>query len=189
MHYQFGYSSSTLRSFRPSILAFHQNKVSLDNKLHLVNNLLDTLARRELPKQSHRPTIGISPTLNHLRQISTSMTTPLPFLQKKQPFLLAMAAFLRPSDLHRIVLQSAVINDNFQLTSQVVFQKKKKTHDHRRIIKSFTIFLNQDRSLCPVRAFIALRNHPSLSCISAHSSLFVNSRSPQEPLATSIIPT
>ncbi|CAO3696380.1 unnamed protein product [Rhizopus microsporus] len=35
MHYQFGYSSSTLRSFRPSILAFHQNKVSLDNKLHL----------------------------------------------------------------------------------------------------------------------------------------------------------
>ncbi|PHZ15769.1 uncharacterized protein RHIMIDRAFT_235107 [Rhizopus microsporus ATCC 52813] len=140
MHYQFGYSSSTFPSFCSSILAFHQNKASLDNELHLVNNLLDTLARREPPKQIHRPTIDISPALNHIRQIQSTTSTPLPLLQKKTAFLLAMTAFLRPSDLHRIDL-----------------------------------------------AFIALRDHPSLSHLSTRSLLFVNSRCPQEPLATSTI--
>lgn len=110
MHYQFGYSSPTLRSLRSFILDFHQNKASLNNELYLVNNLLDTLARREPPKQIHRPTIGISPTLNHLRQIQSTTSTPLPFLQNAAAFLLAMAAFFRPSDIHRIDLQSADIN-------------------------------------------------------------------------------
>ncbi|ORE05979.1 hypothetical protein BCV72DRAFT_305917 [Rhizopus microsporus var. microsporus] len=167
MHYQFGYSSSTFPSFCSSILAFHQNKASLDNELHLVNNLLDTLARREPPKQIHRPTIDISPALNHIRQIQSTTSTPLPLLQKKTAFLLAMTAFLRPSDLHLV--------------------SPKETRDHRRIIKPFTIFPNQNCSLCSVRAFIALRDHPSLSHLSTRSLLFVNSRCPQEPLATSTI--
>ncbi|ORE02525.1 hypothetical protein BCV72DRAFT_215075, partial [Rhizopus microsporus var. microsporus] len=187
MHYQFGYSSSTLRLFRSSILAFHQNKASLDNELHLVNSLLNTLTRREPPKEIHRPTIDISPTLNYIRQIQSSTSTPLPLLQKKTAFLLAMTAFLRPSGLHCIDLQSADINNGFQLTFQVV--SSKETRDHRRIIKPFTIFPNQDYSLCPVRTFIALRDHPSLSHFSTCSSLFVNSRCPQEPLATSTIST
>ncbi|RCH83416.1 hypothetical protein CU097_004140, partial [Rhizopus azygosporus] len=117
--------------------------------------LLDTFAHREPPKQIHRPTIDISSTLNHLRQIQSIMSTPLPFLQKKLAFLLAMAAFLRPSDLRRVDLQSADINDSFQLTSQV--DSPKETRDHRCIIKPFTIFPNQDRSLCPIREFIALK--------------------------------
>ncbi|PHZ08769.1 uncharacterized protein RHIMIDRAFT_241280 [Rhizopus microsporus ATCC 52813] len=98
-----------------------------------------------------------------------------------------MTAFLRPSDLHSIDLQSADINSGFQLTFQVV--SPKEIRDHRHIIKPFTIFPNQDYSRCPVRAFIALRDHPSLSHLSTRSSLFVNSRCPQEPLATSTIST
>lgn len=187
MHYQFGYSSSTLRSFRSSILAFHQNQASLDNELHLVNNLLDTLACKEPPKQIHCPTIDISPTLNHLRQIQSTTPTSLLLLQKKTAFLLAMTAFLRPSDLHRIDLQLADINNGFQLTFQVI--SPKETRGHHRIIKSFTIFPNQGCSLCPVRAFIALRDHPSLSYLSTRSSFFVNSRCPQEPLTMSTIST
>ncbi|CEJ04049.1 hypothetical protein RMCBS344292_18019 [Rhizopus microsporus] len=180
MRYQFGYFSPTLRSFRSSILDFHQNKASLDNELQLVNNILDMLARREPPKQIHRPTIDISPTLNHLRQIQSTTFTSLPFLQKA-------AAFFRPSNLHRIDLQSADINVSFQLTFQVV--SPKETRDHRRIIKPFIIFLNQGSSLCPVRALIALSDHPSLSHISNYSSLFVNSRCLQDLLATSTIST
>ncbi|RCH98636.1 hypothetical protein CU097_015335 [Rhizopus azygosporus] len=65
----------------------------------------------------------------------------------------------------------------------------KETRDHRRIIKPFIIFPNQDRSLCPVRALIALSDHPSLSRVPTRSSLFVNSRCPQELLATSTIST
>ncbi|ORE03777.1 hypothetical protein BCV72DRAFT_212592, partial [Rhizopus microsporus var. microsporus] len=187
MHYQFGYSSSTLRSFRSSIIAFHQNKASLDNELHLVNNLLDTLALKEPPKQIHRPTIDISSTLSHIRRIQSTTSIPLPLLQKKKAFLLAMTAFLRPLDFHRIDLQSADINNGFQLTFQVV--SPKETRDNRRIIEPFTTFPNQGCSLCPVRALIALRDHSSLSHLSTRSSLFVNSRCPQEPLVTSTIST
>ena len=92
-----------------------------------------------------------------------------------------------PPFLHHINLQSADTSNGFQQTFQVV--SSKETRDYRRIIKPFIIFTNQDCYLYPVRASIVLRYHPSLSHLSTRSSLFVNSRCPQEPLATLTIST
>lgn len=91
--------------------------------------------------------IDISPTLNHLRQIHSTTSIPLPFLQKK-------TTFLRPSDLHRIDLQSADIKDGFQLTFQVACSKRNSwpLSDHQ-------IFYHLSKS----RIF-------SLSCKNIHSS-------------------
>ncbi|ORE22775.1 hypothetical protein BCV71DRAFT_252693 [Rhizopus microsporus] len=85
------------------------------------------------------------------------------------------------------IMASADTSNGFQQTFQVV--SSKETRDYRRIIKPFIIFTNQDCYLYPVRASIVLRYHPSLSHLSTRSSLFVNSRCPQEPLATLTIST
>ncbi|KAG1481975.1 hypothetical protein G6F54_013674 [Rhizopus delemar] len=71
-----------------------------------------------------------------------------------------MAAFLRPSDLHRIDFAAAniEIERNCQyLSFQVVAPKGRRAG--RRIVKPFRVYSHQDPSLCPVATFQAIRDH------------------------------
>ncbi|KAG1283530.1 hypothetical protein G6F66_010889 [Rhizopus arrhizus] len=113
------------------------------------------------PQPIHRPTIDMSPSLKAVRLIDINdLSTPLPHLQQKLAFLLGMAAFLRPSDLHRIDFAAAniEIERNCQyLSFQVVAPKGRRAG--RRIIKPFRVYSHQDPSLCPVATFQAIRDH------------------------------
>ncbi|KAG1257581.1 hypothetical protein G6F68_009238 [Rhizopus microsporus] len=113
------------------------------------------------PQPIHRPTVDMSPSLKAVRLIDINdLSTPLPHLQQKLAFLLGMAAFLRPSDLHRIDFAAAniEIERNCQyLSFQVVAPKERRAG--RRIIKPFRVYSHQDPSLCPVATFQAIRDH------------------------------
>ncbi|CEG76624.1 hypothetical protein RMATCC62417_11496 [Rhizopus microsporus] len=76
----------------------------------MVNVLIKSVKAQAPPKQIHRPSINLGPTLQELRQIDIdSPSTPIAHLQKKLALLLGMAAFLRPPDLHRIDSSTATI--------------------------------------------------------------------------------
>lgn len=140
------------------------------------------------PMPIHRPTIDITPALIHARSIVSRATTSIKQLQQKLAFLLAMAAFLRPSDLARIPYSSCSILDTGCLTFNVVAPKE--TRGKRRIIKPFTIHPHaSDVELCPVQCFKALRDHPGLAARPSGSQLFVKSNLIDQPLSSSTLST
>lgn len=140
------------------------------------------------PMPIHRPTIDITPALIHARSIVSRATTSIKQLQQKLAFLLAMAAFLRPSDLARIPYSSCSILDTGCLTFNVVAPKE--TRGKRRIIKPFTIHPHaSDVELCPVHCFKALRDHPGLAARPSGSQLFVKSNLIDQPLSSSTLST
>ncbi|CEP12049.1 hypothetical protein [Parasitella parasitica] len=65
-----------------------------------------TMTKQAPPVSIHKPTIDISPALLFARSIASRPTTSIKLLQQKLAFLLAVAAFLRPSDLARILYDS-----------------------------------------------------------------------------------
>ena len=134
-----------------------------------------------------RPEVDLTPTLEHLRTIVTDTSTPLDKLREKAAFLLAMAAFLRPSDLHRIDKRQCSLLPENQL--QLYIAAPKETRHGRAIIKTPVVFPNAIVPvLCPVAAFAALRDHPVTT--SGHaSSLFVNATDQQMPLEVTTIST
>jgi hypothetical protein len=100
---------------------------------------------------------------------------------------LAMAAFLRPSDLERISLPLSKITNHGDL--QLTIEAPKELRAGRRITKVLLIRKNSNfQELCPVRAFIALRNHPK-AARRPHRKLLVNSKDPSKPLRTTTIST
>lgn len=88
-----------------------------------------------------------------------------------------MAAFLRPSDIHRINFASANItegNDQHFLSFIIVAPKEKRAAT--RIIKAFRVYCHANPMLCPIATFIHLRNRASqLPPPPSVASLFVNS--------------
>ncbi|KAF7720368.1 hypothetical protein EC973_000341 [Apophysomyces ossiformis] len=84
-----------------------------------------------------------------------------------------MAAFLRPSDLHRIQLQQSRVDEEDRLHLSIYAPKE--TRGGRRIIKTLIVHpLPSDPSLCPVKAYVALRDHPDAR-LRPPDSLLVNS--------------
>lgn len=72
---------------------------------------------------------------------------------------------------------------------QVTITARKKLRSGRRIVKTHIIRRNSDfKDLCPVRAFIALRDHPG-STRRPRRKLLVNSNDPSKPLRTTTIST
>jgi hypothetical protein len=106
------------------------------------------------------PTVHSLPTLIHLAQIKSSPSTPLSELNRKTAFLLTTAAFLRPSDPKRISLQYCQVDSGGDL--QLTIMTPKELRAGRRIIKCLLVRKNHEfKELCPVQAFLALRNQPS----------------------------
>ncbi|KAG1300413.1 hypothetical protein G6F64_012724 [Rhizopus arrhizus] len=155
-----GYNHSTICLFRSAVTHLHEHPSSLRSS-DIVNSLIASLKSRAPPQPIHRPTVDMSPSLKAVRLIDINdLSTPLPHLQQKLAFLLGMAAFLRPSDLHRIDFAAAniEIERNCQyLSFQVVAPKGRRAG--RRIIKPFRVYSHQDPSLCPVATFQAIRDH------------------------------
>ncbi|KAG1059853.1 hypothetical protein G6F57_016396 [Rhizopus arrhizus] len=154
-----GYNHSTICLFRSAVTHLHEHPSSLRSS-DIVNSLIASLKSRAPPQPIHRPTVDLSPSLKAVRLIDINdLSTPLPHLQQKLAFLLGVAAFLRPSDLHRIDFTTAniEIERNRQcLSFQFVAPKERRAG--RRIIKPFRVYSHQDPSLCPVATFQAIRD-------------------------------
>ncbi|KAG1135094.1 hypothetical protein G6F38_013055 [Rhizopus arrhizus] len=180
-----GLQVATLKTVRAAVAHLHDNTNSMSTN-SLVNSYLDTLSKQAAPVAIHRPTVDMSPALVYARNIPSRSTTLLQLLQQKLAFLLAMSAFLRPSDLARIPFASCGISTSGCLLFQVVAPKE--TRKKRRIIKPFTVHPHaSDNELCPVKCFKALRDHPALRSRREGSPLFVKSNNIYQPLSSSTI--
>ncbi|KAG1136528.1 hypothetical protein G6F37_012175 [Rhizopus arrhizus] len=179
---------STLRTVRAAVVHFHDSPQEL--RAHpLVNKYLATITKRAPPKLIHKDTVDMSPSLAFAESIASRTTTDLGSLQKKLAFVLAMTTFLRPSDLARILYASCRVNrDDGCLLFQVV--SPKETRNGRRIIKPFRVHpYPENVERCPVRCFLALRDHPAFVRRPLGSQLFVKSNNIHQHVAASTIST
>ncbi|KAG1534397.1 hypothetical protein G6F51_012118 [Rhizopus arrhizus] len=180
-----GLQVATLKTMRAAVAHLHDNTNSISTN-PLVNSYLDSLSKQAAPVAIHRPTVDMFPALVYARTIPSRSTTPLQVLQQKLTFLLAMSAFLRPSDLARIPFASCGISTSGCLLFQVVAPKE--TRKKRRIIKPFTVHPHaSDNELCPVQCFKALRDHPAMRSRREDFLLFVKSNNIHPPLSSSTI--
>ncbi|KAG1611471.1 hypothetical protein G6F45_013101 [Rhizopus arrhizus] len=111
MRQEHNLQASTLKTLRTAVAHLHDLSTSISEDT-LINSYLDTIAKQAPPVSIHRPTIDVSPALSYARTIASRTSTTVKLLQQKLVFLLAMAAFLRPSDLARIPFASCSILDS-----------------------------------------------------------------------------
>ncbi|CEP11528.1 hypothetical protein [Parasitella parasitica] len=179
--------ASTLKTLRAA-LAYLQDNPSIISDSELINYYLDTLMRQAPPVSIHRTAIDISPALAYARTIASRPSTTVKLLQQKLAFVMAMAAFLRPSDLVRIPFASCTILDNGRLRFQAV--SPKETRGKRGIIKPFTLHPHAgDYELCPIQCFKAIRDHPALQARPRDANLFVKSNLITQTLSASTAST
>ncbi|KAI9311875.1 hypothetical protein BX666DRAFT_1867143, partial [Dichotomocladium elegans] len=114
------------------------------------------------PRPWSRPVVDVTPTLRFLASIASLPTTTISLLNQKTAFLLAMAAFLRPSDLHRIQLQHCSVSTDNLLTLSILTPKETR------------------------HAFVALQDHPDATN-RLPNVLFVNSHSQSSPPSATTI--
>ena len=100
-------------------------------------------------------------------------------------FLRPSDRFRRPSDRFRIALSKCTIDEFGRLTLCV--KASKETRKGRPIIKSLMVHpLPTVDPLCPVAAFLALKNHPG-AAQRPTDNLLVNSRNPSKPISVATI--
>jgi hypothetical protein len=181
-----GYSLSTVQIFRAAVCLLHKYPEHVRHSTNL-KALLKHSKRTAPAKQLLKPTVDITPTLRFLAQMPSDNSAPLADLNKKTAFLLAMAAFLRPSDLERISLQHCSVTSHGDLLIKVVAPKELRAG--RRIVKSLSIRKNDNfKELCPVCTFISLKSHPA-AVKRPCNKLLVNSKNPAKLLRTTTIST
>ncbi|KAG1078995.1 hypothetical protein G6F42_023983 [Rhizopus arrhizus] len=123
MRNQHNLQASNLKTLRAAVSHLHDESKGIREST-LINSYIESMTKQAPPIPIHRPTIDISPALTFTRSIASRTTTSIKPLQQKLVFLLAMAAFLRPSDLARIPYDSCSITDSGCLTFQVVAPKE-----------------------------------------------------------------
>ncbi|EIE80629.1 hypothetical protein G6F46_012721 [Rhizopus delemar] len=124
---------------------------------------MDSLSRQAPPISIHREQVDMTPSLDYARSIPSQSGTSVKLWQQKLAFLLAMAAFLRPSDLARIPFSSCEVRESdgclkFQVVSPKETRKKRP-----------------------------LRDHPDLQARPENSTLFIKSNNIQQPLSASTV--
>ncbi|CEG76669.1 hypothetical protein RMATCC62417_11530 [Rhizopus microsporus] len=186
-----GYHHSIICLFRSAVTHLHQNPVST-RASEMVNALIKSLKAQASPKQIHRPTINLGSTLLELCRIDIdSPSTPIVHLQKKLAFLLGMAAFLHPSELHRIDFSTAAIkteSGRHFLFFQVIAPKEKR--GGQRIVKPFQVYSHHVCELCPVATFKSLQHRLYLLVSPPRvSSFFVNTNDTTQMVTISTIST
>ncbi|KAG1148991.1 hypothetical protein G6F37_011502 [Rhizopus arrhizus] len=177
---------ATLKTIRAAVAYLHDNPPSISEDSS-INSYLDSLSRQAPPVSIHREQVDMTPSLDYACSIPSQSGTSVKSLQQKLAFLLAMAAFLRPSNLARIPFSSCEVRESDGcLKFQVVYPKE--TRKKRRIIKPFTVHPHtRDRELYPVQCFIALRDHPDLQARPENSTLFIKSNNIRQPLSASTL--
>jgi hypothetical protein len=179
-----GYSLNTIQVFKSAIMQLHLDRESIDCDAD-VKTLIKSFKKSGPLLSLTRPQVDITTTLSHLAKILSNGRTSLIALNQKTAFLLAMAAFLRPSDLFRIVLSKCTLDEAGRLS--LCIEAPKETRLGRPIIKTLMVhpLLNED-PLCPVAAFLALKNHPGAAQRPV-DNLLVNSINPTKPLSVGTI--
>ncbi|KAG1300906.1 hypothetical protein G6F64_012275 [Rhizopus arrhizus] len=119
----------TLKSIRTAIAHLHVDSRSISSH-PLINTYLDSIAKQAPPVSIHKPQVDLTPSMVYARSIPSCFSTSVSLLQQKLAFLLAMAAFLRPSDLARIPFDSCKITPsdgclNFKVVSPKERRKKR----------------------------------------------------------------
>ncbi|KAI9312529.1 hypothetical protein BX666DRAFT_1833575, partial [Dichotomocladium elegans] len=179
-----GFQLNTIKLYRSAILVFHSDAESIRSSLDLLE-IFRRWARAAPPRPWSRPVVDVTPTLRFLASIASLPTTTISLLNQKTAFLLAMAAFLWPSDLHCIQLQHCSVSTDNLLTLSILAPKE--TCCGQRIIKTLVVHpLAADSALCPVQAFVALRDHLD-AANRLPDVLFVNSHSRSSPLSATTI--
>lgn len=182
--HQQGYSFNTIKLFRTGVLILHVDPQPIRHAPE-VHQLLARFTKDAPLRPMTQSHFDLTPILHHLARFASSTLTPLTRLNEKVAFLLAAAAFLRPSDLHRIQLTRCQIDSDRRLHLYILAPKE--TRGGRRIVKQLLIQpLPVDSTLCPVSAFEALRDHPAAASRPS-DSLFVNSIRPSSPVHVSTI--
>ncbi|KAI9311323.1 hypothetical protein BX666DRAFT_1868151 [Dichotomocladium elegans] len=143
----------------------HQNTKGI-RESEQITSYLDTITKQAPPLCIHRPTIDASLALTYARSIASRPSMSLKLLQAKLVFLLAMSAFLRPSDLARIPFDSCSISDDGRFLFHVVAPKE---------------------TWGKLRCFTALRDHPGLTSRPPGSTLFVKSNNVHLPLSAATL--
>ncbi|KAI9005419.1 hypothetical protein CLU79DRAFT_713204, partial [Phycomyces nitens] len=144
-----------------------------------LTDLFKLLKRLALPVSMSCPLINLSPTFVFLAAIPSDPSKALFPLSRKTTFLLAMAAFLRPSNLHRVILSKCCIDGQHRL--HLVIEAPKEMREGRCIVKSPIIHPHSSNlALCPVLAFSVLRDHPA-ALSHPVNTLFVCSKRPSLP--------
>ncbi|KAI9020979.1 hypothetical protein CLU79DRAFT_861856, partial [Phycomyces nitens] len=138
------------------------------------------------PLRQTRPSVDLTPTLAHLAGIDSATSTPLAPLSRKTAFLVAMAAFLRPSDLSRLQLLSARVDPSSGALSFDILGPK-EWRNGRRIVKTIAIQHHSSPFCCPIRAFCALRDHPHAAWACPPQDLFVKAHHPSVLVQVSTI--
>ena len=187
LHHTRGYQVGTLKLVRAVVTHLHHSPATIRQQSdNPVVSLLDSLASQAPPRPQYKPAVDLSKTLKFLAEIPSSTTTALSPLQGKVAFLMGMAAFLRPSDLQRIDLLSCVVDSSGILSFNVVAPKERCKK--QRIIKQLTIHPHANNaSICPVAAFLALRDRHRLQRVRPPSALFVQSGLPSQPVLSTTI--
>ena len=174
-----GYSLSTIKSQRTAVLKLHISPQLFHGHDDLTK-LFARLANLAPPIRQTKQRVDLSNTIRHLQSIKSSADTRLAALSMKTAFLLAMVAFLRPSDLHRIYLPSATV-DSISGALTFDFHAPKERRHGQRIIKTVAVQPHTSTTLCPVVAFCALRDHPRAAS-RPPERLFVNAKKPSMPV-------
>ncbi|CEP17814.1 hypothetical protein [Parasitella parasitica] len=103
---------STLKTMRSAVVHLHNDPEDIRGNT-MINSYLDIIARQAPPPVSiHRPTVDLAPVINLAQSILSSTSISPQRLQQKLAFLLAMSAFMRPSDLARIPFASCHISNS-----------------------------------------------------------------------------
>ncbi|KAL7329798.1 hypothetical protein PS15p_212273 [Mucor circinelloides] len=177
---------STLKTTRVAVTHLHDSPKDISED-PLANSYLDSLSRQASLVSIHCETVDLTPSLAYARSIPSKTSTFVKLIQQKLAFLLAMAAFLRPSDLARIPFSSCTVDSNSGCLKFHVVSPK-ETRSEGRIIKPFTIRPHAtDVELCPVKCFLVLRDHPALQARPRDSQLFVKSNNAYQPLSFSTL--
>ncbi|KAI9261607.1 hypothetical protein BDA99DRAFT_439202, partial [Phascolomyces articulosus] len=160
-------------------LAFHIDLDSILRSKELLCNISHIKKAAPLISLTHL-VVDLIESFTYLQSIESATTTSLYLLSKKYAFLLAAAAFLQPSDLHRISLAD-------QGNLHLIVIAPKETRMNRRIRKELSICsLPEDQSLCPITSSQALVNH--LDRVSSEF-LFMNSWVPNKALVVTTLST
>ncbi|KAG0883999.1 hypothetical protein G6F34_013399 [Rhizopus arrhizus] len=107
----YNFQVATLKTVRAAVAHLHDNPPSISED-SLINSYLDSLSRQAPPISIHREQVDMTPSLDYARSIPSQSGTSVKLLQQKLAFLLAMAAFLRPSDLARIPFSSCEVRES-----------------------------------------------------------------------------
>ncbi|KAG0977719.1 hypothetical protein G6F28_012327 [Rhizopus arrhizus] len=175
----------TLKSIRTAIAHLHDDSRSISSH-PLINTYLDSIAKQAPPMSIHKPQVDLTPSMVYARSIPSCFSTSVSLLQQKLAFLLAMAAFLRPSDLARIPFDSCKVTPSDGcLHFKVVSPKERRKK--RKIVKDFRVHPHQDKELCPAFCFTILKDHPRLQGRTRHSALFVKANKFNQPVLSSTI--